>query len=86
MRCQARISFPLRKIALAIETDIPTILPFLRIRKTRVLFCDGSPSSQVHGPGAVQFVGLDFPEKRAATIGDRNLLTDAMISLNEAGT
>jgi len=27
---------------------------------------------QVHGPGAVHFVGFDLPEERVATIGDRN--------------
>jgi len=37
-------------------------------------------------PGAVQFVGLGLPEKMTVTIGDRNLSTEAMISLKEAGT
>ncbi len=49
-------------------------------------FFDGSPPPQVHGPGAIQFVGLGLSEERAATIGDRNLFTEAMISLNEEGT
>jgi hypothetical protein len=45
----------------------------------------GNPSSQVHGPGAIQFVGLCLSEERAKTTGDRNPLTEAMISLNEEG-
>jgi hypothetical protein len=49
-------------------------------------FFDGSPPSQVHGPGAIQFVGLALSEEKAATIGDRNLFTEVMISLNEEGT
>ena len=43
-------------------------------------------SAQVHGPDAVQWVGPGSPEKRAATMGDRNLSKEAAISANEAGT
>jgi len=42
--------------------------------------------AQVHGPGAVQFMGLGLSEESAAKMGDRNLSTEAVISPKEEGT
>ena len=47
---------------------------------------EGNPTAQVHGPGAVQFLGLGVPEKSAAVIGDRNLSNEAVISPKEVET
>ena len=31
------------------------------------------PPTQVHGPGAVQVLGFDWPDEKTVTMGDKNL-------------
>ena len=69
------------------QTLLLTLYPERGSYPTYTSSCfDGRIPAQVHGPGAIQTVGLDFPEERAATTGRRNPLTEAVISPNEAGT